>query len=80
MTKVNWKTYGLVQAKNQLPVGPTNLVVHLAGYQIPFNQQLLEKVRTAVEQTKITLRNVDRGGGFRGPGGGCFGGGVQPRW
>jgi DNA topoisomerase VI B subunit len=44
VTKLNWKNYGLDHTKGELPIGPVRLLVHLAGYKIPFNSEAKESV------------------------------------
>ena len=36
---VNWKAYGLDQAKDSLPVGPVVLLVHMASVWVPFTSE-----------------------------------------
>lgn len=44
VTGVNWKTYGLVQPRGSLPVGPMVLMVHIASVWVPFTSESKEAI------------------------------------
>ena len=44
VSAVNWKSYGLDQAKDSLPVGPVVIMVHMASVWVPFTSESKDAV------------------------------------
>ncbi len=49
---VSWKSYGLSQSGNSLPVGPAVILVHIASVWVPFTSEGKEAVSSYPEITK----------------------------
>ena len=41
---VNWKSYGLDQPKDSLPIGPVVIMVHMASVWVPFTSESKEAI------------------------------------
>ena len=52
VTKLNWKSYGLSQARGALPSGPLTVVVHMASVWVPFTSESKEAVASYPEILK----------------------------
>ncbi|HLG23694.1 MAG TPA: DNA topoisomerase VI subunit B [Candidatus Nanoarchaeia archaeon] len=52
ITETNWKSYGLQQSGNSLPVGPMVIVVHMASVWVPFTSESKEAIAHYSEITK----------------------------
>jgi len=62
MISVDWKKYGLQQARGALPVGPMLVFVHIASVWVPFTSESKEAVASYPEITKeIRLALMDAG-------------------
>jgi len=48
----NWRAYGLVQSRGQLPVGPVTVMVHVASVWVPFTSESKEAIASYPEITK----------------------------
>ncbi|NCC51962.1 MAG: DNA topoisomerase VI subunit B [Spartobacteria bacterium] len=44
VSKVNWKSYGLPQPRNSLPVGPMVITLHMASVWVPFTSESKEAI------------------------------------
>jgi DNA topoisomerase-6 subunit B len=44
VSSLNWKNYGLDQNKDEIPSGPVKLIIHLAGFKLPFVSEAKESV------------------------------------
>jgi DNA topoisomerase-6 subunit B len=49
VTGVNWKSYGLAQPKDALPVGPVVVLVHLASVWVPFTSESKDAIASYAE-------------------------------
>jgi DNA topoisomerase-6 subunit B len=49
VTGVNWKTYGLSQPKDGLPVGPVVIMVHMASVWVPFTSESKDAIASYPE-------------------------------
>ena len=49
---MNWKSYGLPQARGALPTGPLTIVVHMASVWVPFTSESKEAVASYPEILK----------------------------
>jgi DNA topoisomerase-6 subunit B len=62
MVSVDWKKYGMQQARGALPVGPMLVFVHIASVWVPFTSESKEAVASYPEITKeIRLALMDAG-------------------
>jgi DNA topoisomerase-6 subunit B len=60
---VDWRSYGLSQPKDSLPVGPVILMVHLASAWVPFTSESKEAVASYPEilkELKLCLQECGR--------------------
>ena len=59
----NWRSYGLNQARNQLPRGPVTIMVHMASVWVPFTSESKEAVAAYPEiqkELRLALQSVGR--------------------
>ena len=60
---VDWKSYGLQQARGALPVGPAVLFVHIASVWVPFTSESKEAVASypeIVKEIRLALMEAGR--------------------
>jgi len=60
---INWKNYGLTQSRNELPIGPAVILIHLASTNIPYTSESKEAVATIpeiYEEIRLGLQEVGR--------------------
>ncbi|MDR1491373.1 MAG: DNA topoisomerase VI subunit B [Planctomycetaceae bacterium] len=60
---MNWKSYGLPQARNQLPRGPATVMVHVASVWVPFTSESKEAIAAYPEiqkELRLALQAVGR--------------------
>ena len=60
---MNWRPYGLNQARNQLPRGPVTVIVHLASVWVPFTSESKEAIASYPEiqkELRLGLQMVGR--------------------
>lgn len=58
-----WKSYGLQQSKNSLPVGPCSVVVHMASVWVPFtseSKEALAHYEDITKEIKLALQDCGR--------------------
>src|SRR5580765_4727953 len=59
----NWRAYGLPQSRNQLPVGPVTIMVHVASVWVPFTSESKEAIASypeIVKELRLGLQTVGR--------------------
>lgn len=59
----NWRSYGLSQARGQLPVGPLTVMVHMASVWVPFTSESKEAIASYPEimkELRLGLQAVGR--------------------
>jgi DNA topoisomerase-6 subunit B len=59
----NWRSYGLSQARGQLPVGPITVMVHMASVWVPFTSESKEAIASYPEimkELRLGLQAVGR--------------------
>jgi len=59
----NWKSYGLQQSKNSLPVGPCTVAIHIASVWVPFTSESKEAIAHYTEilkEIRLALQEVGR--------------------
>jgi len=60
---ISWKSYGLTQSRNELPVGPAVILIHVASTNIPYTSESKEAVTTIpeiFEEIRLALQEVGR--------------------
>lgn len=60
---VNWKSYGMLQNKGELPSAPAVILIHLASTNIPYTSESKESVAAIpeiVDETRLALQEVGR--------------------
>ncbi|WP_290598212.1 MULTISPECIES: DNA topoisomerase VI subunit B [unclassified Archaeoglobus] len=60
---VNWKTYGLMQNKGELPSAPAVILVHVASTNIPYTSESKEAVAAIpeiIDETRLALQEAGR--------------------
>jgi DNA topoisomerase VI subunit B len=59
----NWRSYGLSQSQNSLPVGPLSIGVHIASVWVPFTSESKEAIAhypEIIKEVKLALQEVGR--------------------
>lgn len=59
----NWRSYGLTQSRNSLPVGPVTIMVHMASVWVPFTSESKEAIASYPEiqrELRLALQSVGR--------------------
>jgi len=59
----SWKTYGLQQSRNSLPVGPCSVLVHMTSVWVPFtseSKEALAHYEEIVKEIKLALQDCGR--------------------
>ncbi len=59
----NWKSYGLQQSGNNLPVGPCTIVLHIASVWVPFTSESKEAIahyEEIIKEMKLALQEAGR--------------------
>ncbi|MBD3319239.1 DNA topoisomerase VI subunit B [Candidatus Woesearchaeota archaeon] len=63
IVETGWRTYGLNQSTNQLPVGPLTIAVHLASVWPPFTSEAKEALANypqIIKEIKLALQECGR--------------------
>ena len=63
VSETSWKSYGLAQSGNNLPVGPAAVLVHLASVWVPFTSESKEAIAhypEIVKDIKLGLQECGR--------------------
>jgi len=63
VSKVDWKPYGLQQSRNNLPVGPAVIFVHMASVWVPFTSESKEAVASypeIIKEIRLALQECGR--------------------
>lgn len=63
ITDTNWKSYGVQQSGDSIPVGPLTIVVHLASVWVPFTSESKEAIadyEEIVKEIKLALQEAGR--------------------
>ncbi|MFC1686808.1 DNA topoisomerase VI subunit B [Nanoarchaeota archaeon] len=59
----SWRSYGLQQSRNSIPVGPCNLVVHMTSVWVPFTSESKEALAhypEIIKEIKLAIRECGR--------------------
>jgi DNA topoisomerase VI subunit B len=60
---IDWRSYGLSQAKGALPAGPVTLFVHMASVWVPFTSESKEAVASypeIIRELRLAIQEVGR--------------------
>ncbi len=63
VTAVDWKSYGLSQSGDNMPVGPAIIIVHMASVWAPFTSESKEAIAhydEIIKETKLALQECGR--------------------
>ncbi len=63
VTDTNWKSYGLNQSGNNMPVGPALILVHIASVWVPFTNEAKEAIAhydEIIKEMKLALQECGR--------------------
>ncbi|WP_456369656.1 DNA topoisomerase VI subunit B [Geoglobus sp.] len=63
VVSVNWKNYGLQQSKNELPVAPAVILVHVASTNVPYVSESKEAVAAIpeiIDEVRLALQECGR--------------------
>ena len=58
-----WKSYGLQQSGNQIPVGPATMAIHIASVWVPFTSESKEAIAhypEIIKEMKLALQEAGR--------------------
>ncbi len=61
--ETNWRSYGIQQSRNAIPVGPVVIVVHMASVWVPFTSEAKEAIAQYPEimkEVKLALQDCGR--------------------
>ncbi|MBD3249548.1 DNA topoisomerase VI subunit B [Candidatus Woesearchaeota archaeon] len=61
--KTNWRSYGLSQSRNSLPIGPATIVIHIASVWVPFTSESKEAIAhypEIIKEIKLALQECGR--------------------
>ena len=59
----SWKTYGLQQSRNSLPIGPCTVLVHMTSVWVPFtseSKEALAHYEEIIKEIKLALQDCGR--------------------
>jgi DNA topoisomerase-6 subunit B len=63
VSEMNWKSYGVSQSGNSIPVGPILVVVHMASVWVPFTSEAKEAIAhypEIIKEVKLALQECGR--------------------
>ncbi len=63
ISKTNWRSYGLNQSANNLPVGPATILVHIASVWVPFTSEAKEALAhypEIIKEIKLAIQEAGR--------------------
>ncbi|MEM4755913.1 MAG: DNA topoisomerase VI subunit B [Candidatus Woesearchaeota archaeon] len=63
ITATSWRSYGLAQPQNALPVGPITIVVHIASVWVPYTSESKEAIAhypEIIKEIKLALQEIGR--------------------
>ncbi|MEI8258787.1 MAG: hypothetical protein WCJ30_24215, partial [Deltaproteobacteria bacterium] len=63
MTGVNWKSYGLAQPRDAVPLGPVVILIHIASVWVPFTNEAKEAIASydeIVNEIRLALMECGR--------------------
>ena len=61
--QTNWRSYGLSQSQNSLPIGPLTIAVHVASVWVPFTSESKEAIAhypEIIKEIKLALQECGR--------------------
>ncbi len=63
IAQTNWRSYGLSQSQNSIPVGPVAIVIHMASVWVPFTSEAKEALAhypEMIKELKLALQECGR--------------------
>jgi DNA topoisomerase-6 subunit B len=63
ITRTNWRSYGLRQSQNSIPIGPCIVVLHMASVWVPFTSEAKEAIAhypEIIKEIRLALQEVGR--------------------
>jgi DNA topoisomerase-6 subunit B len=60
---INWRNYGLMQSKNELPSGPAIILVHIASTNVPYTSESKEAIASIpeiIDEVRLALQEAGR--------------------
>jgi len=60
---MNWKSYGLSQARGAMPTGPVTIVAHIASVWVPFTSESKEAIASypeVLKEIRLALQECGR--------------------
>jgi DNA topoisomerase VI subunit B len=63
ITKTNWRSYGLRQSNNSVPIGPCMLIIHMASVWVPFTSEAKEALAhypEIMKEVRLAIQEVGR--------------------
>jgi DNA topoisomerase VI subunit B len=63
IAETNWKTYGLSQSGESVPVGPVVILIHMASVWVPFTSESKEAIahyQEIIKEVKLALQECGR--------------------
>lgn len=63
IAETNWKSYGLQQSRDSLPVGPAVILIHMASVWVPFTSEAKEAIAhypEIMKEIKLALQECGR--------------------
>ncbi|AGK61974.1 DNA topoisomerase VI, B subunit [Archaeoglobus sulfaticallidus PM70-1] len=60
---INWKNYGLTQSRNELPIAPAVILIHVASTNIPYTSESKEAIASIPEiydEIRLALQEAGR--------------------
>ncbi|NQV09108.1 DNA topoisomerase VI subunit B [Candidatus Woesearchaeota archaeon] len=61
--KTGWRSYGMSQSQNSIPVGPATIVIHMASVWVPFTSESKEAIAhypEIIKEIKLALQECGR--------------------
>jgi len=61
--KTNWRSYGLRQSANSIPIGPCLIVVHMASVWVPYTSEAKEAIAhypEIIKEIRLAIQEVGR--------------------
>ena len=63
ITKTNWRSYGLRQSNNSVPIGPCMMIIHMASVWVPFTSEAKEALAhypEIMKEVRLAIQEVGR--------------------
>ncbi|MBT3721518.1 DNA topoisomerase VI subunit B [archaeon] len=63
IAKTNWRSYGLRQSNNSIPIGPCVLIIHMASVWVPFTSEAKEALAhypEIMKEVRLVIQEIGR--------------------